>query len=46
VRGMKEESGDKKVDQFLEIRMCDRENFVFNSLIYLEPVERFYSKIM
>jgi len=34
--GMKEESGAKKVDQ-----LCERENLVFDSLIYLEPVERF-----
>jgi len=36
---MKEESGGKKVDQF-----CERENIVFDSLIYLEPVERFKNR--
>jgi len=39
---MKEESGGKKDDQFWEIRfICKTENLVFDSLIYLEPVERF-----
>jgi len=37
---MKKESGRKKADQFWEIYMWERENFVFDSLIYLEPVER------
>jgi len=41
VKEMKEESGGKKVDQFWEIYMCERENLVFDSLSYLEPVERF-----
>jgi len=36
---MKEESGGEKVDQFWEIYTW--ENFVFDFLIYLEPVERF-----
>jgi len=47
VEGMKEESGDKKVDQF-ERFVCERENLVFDYLIYLEPVERFMnmSKVM
>jgi len=43
VKGMKEESGGKKVDQF-ERFICVRENFVFDSLIYLEPVERFKNR--
>jgi len=30
---MKEESGGKKVDLFF---ICERENFVFDSLIYLD----------
>jgi len=34
---MKEESGGKKVDQF-ERFIFERENLVFDSLIYLEPV--------
>jgi len=41
VEGMKEESGGKKVvlrDLYV------RENFVFDSLMYLEPVERFKKK--
>jgi len=37
VKGMTEESGSKKVERFI----CERENLVFDSLIYLEPVERF-----
>jgi len=41
---MKEESGGKKVDQFWEIYMCDRENLVFDSLIYFEPVVRFKNR--
>jgi len=43
VKGMKEESGGKKVEQF-ERFICERENFVFDSLIYLEPVERFKNR--
>jgi len=40
VKGMKEESGGRKVDQF-ERFSCERENCIlFDSLIYLEPVER------
>jgi len=38
--GMKKESRVKKVDQF-ERFIFERENLVFDSLIYLEPVERF-----
>jgi len=37
---MKEESGGKKVYQFESFTYV-RENLVFDSLIYLEPVERF-----
>jgi len=37
---MKEESGGKKVDQFWEIYMWEREPFI-DSLIYFEAVERF-----
>jgi len=33
---MKEESGGMNVERFI----CERENFAFDSLIYLEPVER------
>jgi len=40
VKGMKEESEGKKVDQF-ERFICEKENLVFDYLIYLEPVERF-----
>jgi len=43
VKGMKEESGGKKVYQF-ERFICDKENLVFDSLIYLEPVERFKNR--
>jgi len=35
VKGMKEESGGKKVERLL----CERENLVIGSLIYLEPVD-------
>jgi len=42
MKGMKEESGGKKVDQFWEI--FEREKFVFDSLIYLEPVDRFKNR--
>jgi len=41
---MKEESEGKNVDQFWENYMWERENFVFDSLIYLEPVERFKNR--
>jgi len=41
---MKKESEGKKVDQFWEIYMWERENLVFDSLIYLEPVERFKNR--
>jgi len=38
VKGMKEESGGNMVDQFKEIYIIyERENFVFDSFIYLEP---------
>jgi len=40
VKGMKEENGGKKVDQFI----CERENLVFDYLIYLEPVDRFKNR--
>jgi len=43
VKGMKEESEGKKVDQFLR-DVYIRENLVFDSLIYLEPVERFKNR--
>jgi len=47
VKGMKEESGGKKVDQF-ERFICESENFVFDSLINLESVKIFKnrSKVM
>jgi len=41
---MKEESGGKMVDQFFKRFICKTENLVFNSLIYLEPVERFKNR--
>jgi len=41
VNGMKVESGGKKVDQF---EICERENHVIDSLIYLEPVEGFKNR--
>jgi len=37
---MKEKSRSEKADQFWEI-ICESENLVFDSLIYLELVERF-----
>jgi len=40
---MKEASGVNKVDQF-ERFIYERENFVFDSLIYLEPVGRFKNR--
>jgi len=43
VKGMQEVSGGKKVDQF-EICICVRENLVYDSLIYLEPAERFMNR--
>jgi len=30
--------------EIFERFMCERENFVFDSLIYLEPVERFNNR--
>jgi len=42
VKRMKEKSLGKKVDQFLEI--CESENLVVDSPIYLEPVERFQNR--
>jgi len=41
VKVMKEESGGKTS---FERCVCERENFVFDSLIYLEPVERFKNR--
>jgi len=41
---MKEESGGKKVDQFWEVYMWERENLKFDSLIYLKPAERFKNR--
>jgi len=40
VKGMKKESGGKKVDQF-ERLICEQENLVLGSVIYREPVDRF-----
>jgi len=37
---MKEKSTGKKVEKFI----CKTENLVFDSLIYLEPVERFKNR--
>jgi len=45
VKGMKEESGVKNLTSFKRF-MCERENLVFDSLIYLEPVERFKNIVM
>jgi len=41
MKRMKEESGGKKVDQYLEIYLYEKENLALDSLIFLEPVERF-----
>jgi len=38
---MKEDSGGIRRLTSFERFICERENFVFGSLIYLEPVERF-----
>jgi len=43
VKGMKEESGGKTLTSF-ERFICERENLVVDSLIYLEPVERFKTR--
>jgi len=43
---MKEVSGGKKVDQVRDIYMCEKILIVFDSLIYLEPVERFRIEVM
>jgi len=40
VKGTKEESEVRRLASF-ERYICEREIFVFDSLIYLEPVERF-----
>jgi len=42
VNGMKE-SGGKRLTSF-ERFICERENRVFDSLTYLEPVERFKNR--
>jgi len=44
VKGMKEESGGIKKLTSFERFICERENFVLDSLIYLEPVERFKNR--
>jgi len=44
VKGMKEESGGNKVDQFERSILCGRENLVFDSLICLGPVKRFKNR--
>jgi len=41
---MKEESGGKKVDHAVLLDLYVRQNLVFDSLIYLEPVERFENR--
>jgi len=43
MKGIKEESEGDKVDQ-IERFICERENLVFDSLIYFEPVERFKNR--
>jgi len=40
MKGMQEESGCKKLTSF-ERFLCVSENLVFDSLIHLEPMERF-----
>jgi len=46
MNGTKEESGSAEVRRLssCERFICMRENFVFDSLIYLEPVERFKNR--
>jgi len=38
VKGLKEESGGEKVDYSFERFICERENLVLDSLIYIEPM--------
>jgi len=41
---MKEKNGGIRRLTSFERFICERENFVFDSLIYLEPVERFKNR--